>query len=87
VHHAEAKAYILKKGFDKLSAKRFAALFLEPFVAAELNACAAFSFCMWETGMLEIVGAVLDMRAEFVLHLAFNPGTLKESGSKGTHGN
>ena len=48
--------------------------------AAELDARAPLCLGASHAGTLQIVGAVLDVRAKFLLHLGVASGTLKQSG-------
>jgi hypothetical protein len=61
-----------------MTAHGFMAFFLEPPMAAELDPRAARGFCVRKAGPLQIVGTVLNMGTELVLHLSINPGTMKE---------
>ena len=54
---------------DEVAAERFVDLFLVLLAAAELDARAAFGLGAIHAGALQIVGAVLNVRAKFLVHL------------------
>ena len=54
--------------------------FLVLLASAEFDARAAFRFRANQAGTLQIVGAMLDVRAKFVVHIRVHPGRLKKSG-------
>ena len=58
------------------------AFFLKPHVAAEFDVGAAFRLGTMETGTLQIIRAVLDVRAELRLHLIRNLRTMEKLGGK-----
>jgi len=67
------------EGFKEDSAHRVVAFFFESHVAAELDSCAAFGFTAGEAGLLEIVGAVLEVRAKFFIDFAVLCGAVEEA--------
>ena len=76
--HAEAQ--ILRERVDERDAHRLPAFLLEPLVAAELEARPALGAGAIDAGSLEIVGAVLDMGAELLVHVVLDARTMKQGG-------
>jgi hypothetical protein len=76
--HAQAEAQVLNQGFKEMRALGFAAFFLELLVAAELEPGASPGLCTRNAGTLEVIGAILDVRAQFLFHLLVNPRPMKE---------
>jgi hypothetical protein len=57
------------------------ALYLVPFVPAEFDARTPFRFLAPKAGAFEVVGAVLDVGEEFVVHFAVDPGSAEGRGN------
>src|SRR6516164_6728609 len=64
--------------------RRFAAFLLTFLIAAELDAGTALGIGMGKTETLEIIGAMLNMRTEFVFHVGIYLGALEERGDAET---
>jgi hypothetical protein len=75
--------YVLQESFEKLAPKRFMALLSIPLIATKLHSCTPFGLCSSKAGKFEIVGAMLDVCAQLLLHLRVDPGALEERGSEG----
>ncbi len=76
--HAQGVAQVLNQRFKEMRALGFAAFFLELLVAAELEPGASPGVCMRNPGTLEVIGAILDVRTQFLFHLLVNPRPMKE---------
>ena len=66
--HAQAEAEILGEGLEGVAARSFVTFDLVAFISAKFDAGSPFGFRAWEAGPLEVVGAVLDVGAELVVH-------------------
>ncbi len=83
---AGCESQVLPERFDKSAAHGLAAFFFDSLHAAEFNARSSFGFRARKTGAFQIVGAVLDVRAKFILHVLFDSGTVEELAGKGPNG-
>ena len=72
------KRSILDESLDEIAAERFVAFLFEPFVAAELDARAPFGLGAGETGTFQIIRAMLDVRAQLLLHVIVDLRTMEE---------
>ena len=66
---AKAEAHILQQRLEKMSARRFVRLLPVSLVAAELDARAPLRFRAGQAGALQIIRAMLDVRAKLLFHL------------------
>src|SRR5947209_6738654 len=82
---AKADANILEKSVEKIAANSLLDFFFEALLSAELNAGAAFCLPTTQAGTLEIVSAMLDMRAKLLLHLLIEFRTMKKLCAKRTN--
>ena len=62
------------------------AFLFEPSMAAEFETGAAFRFGASEPGAFEIVGAVLDVRAQLLFEVIFDRRAVKQAAGEGTQG-
>jgi hypothetical protein len=67
--HTLSEAYILKNGSKEMAAGGLVTFLLEFLQATELDACAPLRLHPGHARCFEIVGAVLDVSAEFLFHL------------------
>src|SRR5579864_1709459 len=77
--YAECVARVLHERFEEMSAQDFARFLFILLIAAKFHARTALGFRARDTRALEIVGAVLDVRAKFLVHLGVEAGAIKEN--------
>ena len=92
--HGNCDAHVSDGGFGRNGqpvinvtwddAQRFVTLLLELRKAAKLHTRTPFRLCTTQARPLQIVSAMLDVRAKLILDFAVDAGALKQSGNKGT---
>src|SRR5262249_44040821 len=82
LEHAQAIANVLAERLEEGAAHGVARLLLVAQLAAELEPGTALGFGARETGPLQVVGAVLDVRAQLRLDLLVHAPAAEEPGDE-----
>src|SRR5580704_7486580 len=76
--HAQAEAQVLNQRFKEMRTPGFADFFLELLVAAEFEPGASLGFRARKTRALQIISAILDVRAQLLFHLFVHSRPMKQ---------